>query len=288
MTGVEQPRRADSVMPRQGVPDVSENKYDSQEVPVLIRLPDISVHQEALPGAPESQGRKYRRDMAETKSSGSRSAQPSGRSRRASETDTTVNTRVVVGGVLVGVVLVVALFLVNGRSSDSPEETAWPESAGELPSVVEGLEIEIPQNLTPDTAVAAETSEADSSTLLDPPELADVPFNLTTPETAERNTGSDNAMQANHTTTAWNKEPSTPLFPQGSSVSTGEKVQAWPSGLGQQDREHTSGEYRSSMNPAQDEIYRTGMLDRETSPADPPRGTILDGNIETPEQTSRR
>lgn len=277
-TGAQQPRRAGGATPPNNAAGSAADQYDSLEVPVLLRLPDLSSECDADAPKPTSSSRRHSRDKAR------RERTKTSRERRPVEADSKVNTKLVVGGVLLGVVVVAALFMMNGGSTESTDDDAWPEAD----TVVQEPDIEIPgitEDIDPESAVASFESEvpgdAEPTTpptnLLEPPDLADVPQvpvpNASTSELAD-------GAQVDGSST-WGEDQSTPLFPDDDSGPSGPVV-AWP------DTTASGGNYRLGPHGSADEVHRTSRLDRPATGSDEPGENILQGTIETPTPTSFR
>ena len=182
MSIAQQPRRVGGAKTRRNTAQVGVNDYDSHEVPVLIRLPDLSAQAQAEEAS--SQGRTCRHDSAATKSKRKRHSRKSSSERQRRESpDSGVNTKLVVGGVLVGVVVVSLLFFANGGSSDRSDEVAWPDENGEALVAEGGLEVVIPDvasESSPEFNYGLETVESqaiprEAADTMTPPSLADVP-----------------------------------------------------------------------------------------------------------------
>ena len=283
MSIAQQPRRVGGVNLRPTAAHEIASKYDSQEVPVLIRLPARSSVSTTPVGHLE--GKTYGHDSARPKSERKRKETKSTRGHRpANKSDRGVNTKVVIGGMLVGVVIAGLLFFTNGGSTEQPEDVAWPDENGEALVASGEPQVIIPDfsEASPEFAYGDETVEAlplaaDTIDTMTAPDLADVPNAAGIPRDAL-------AGESSGTTSpiSWNQEPSTRLYPNGGANSTTKRAENWPGG---DFNDTASGtDYRSSMNGTDTGVYHTGRLDQKTSPSE----SILDGTIEIPTQTSVR
>lgn len=283
MSIAQQPRRVGDVKPRRNTAQDGASDYDSQEVPVLLRLParacqspagELSSHGSATGG--EATGLKTEPNRQESKL-------PRGR-RSANKADRGIDTKLIVGGLVVGVVIAGMLFFTNGRSTDQSDDLAWPQENGEELAAGEDLQVIIPEvsEATPEFAYGLETDESqpiarEPLDSLTAPDLADVPG----PGGLPRDTTLEDSTAIN-AQTSWNEEPSTRLYPSGGANNAAKRVNNWPAG---DFTDNASGtDNRSSMNGTDNSVYRTGRLEQDTAPS----GNILDGTIEIPTPTSRR
>lgn len=272
MSTAQQPRRVGGVKPGRNTAQIGASKYDSQEVPVLIRLPARATP--SVEGDSKPNGQMYRYDSADTKSDRSHESKSARGQRRSDQANLGVNTKLVVGGVLAGVVVVCLLFFANGGSSDRTDDVAWPDEDGDVLVASDGVQVIIPEDSDPSPeftyrseTVEAEPIPSDSIDTITAPNLEDVPA---LSELAREADGST----AGTAPTSWQEEPSTRLFPQGGGSNATQGALAWP-----------TSDDRSSIDGTDSDVHRTGRLERSTSPS----SSILKGTIEIPtSQTSLR
>lgn len=283
MSIAQQPRRVGGGQSRRNSAEDSSGQhagqYDSLEVPVLIRVPACSAT--AVRGESGAQGKTYRYDSAQPKNERERNGDKSAQGRRpAGPPERGVNTKLIAGGMLVGVVIAGLLFFTNGGGTNQSDNLAWPEESAESLVADQGLQVTIPDvpEASPEFAYGAEGAGAQpiahaSIDALPAPNLADVPSPT---GVARDSTGDESTPLA--APTLYNEEPSTPLRTGGTANKTNQRNEGWPSA------DLIDTDYRASSNGVDNEVYRTGRLQTNT----PPSGNILSGDIEIPTETSLR
>jgi len=307
-----EPRRESKVTPRrhssQATAPVAGVQYDSDEVPVLFRLPDLSATAQNVELADPAPQRRF--DRPEGKSAHGHSRGP--HTRAKSQPTNLLNNKLLIGGALAGVAAVALLFFTNGSGTKkTDDETAWPSGEGESSQVAQDLQISIPE-----------------STESVPPSNFDFPPPALTDSNADPHAAGHAALASGHQTldsttassqptvgqsdqtTPWQPGQTAVTSPAADQTAAGPAV-AWPddsvmagpaaapANQGQtapptyQQRgtsQPLEPDYRSSMNTSSQEAYRTGRL-TTPAPQSSARGTqngVLDQTIEIPPQTRMR
>jgi len=301
------PRRADSpsgskVTPRRNAPEVSETngmQYDSDELPVLIRLPDLhdpgSVESRTASPAGKKRRRIDRASLGKQKSSKQNGANMS----KKTFQQRAVGNKLVLGGIVGGMLVVVTLFLFNAGSPTPPaDQDGWASEAAELVPLVHEPEFSLPAEnesppLFPGFAYEAPNTETAQYARgqLDQSPIG-VPY-YDEPQTSRQSETA--GLPNNHRAVVnWPWEEAT-----GSQSNSGPTPKdLWPGeGLS---LERGGYEYapadspsqtddRSSMYPSETESFRMGKLDSDRPQATlGDRSSILNGNIEIPDTTSLR
>ncbi|MBC8351275.1 MAG: hypothetical protein H8E66_04780 [Planctomycetes bacterium] len=296
------PRRANpspegKVAPRRNAPQVSAPsgiRYDSDELPVLIRLPNL--HDVASAETPPAATKK-KRHRIDRSSGGKRklSSEDSSRTSKKTFEQSTINNKLVLGGVVGGILLVVILFALNaGGPEPLAEQDGWASEDGEPDLLVQDPEISIPTGTdTPPLypgfayeAPGAETAQLAGGESEQAPvglPYNDESFALSAPDPLA---GSTNPEPAS----AWpSAETMGPPSSGSSTLSTPEPE----TGLNLEQRGYrypTTGssgqaDYSSSIYPSETESYRMGMRDpnRPSTTQGDSGSNILDGNISIPD-----
>ncbi|MEO8494250.1 MAG: hypothetical protein ABI614_04215 [Planctomycetota bacterium] len=297
------PRRAESpsgskVTPRRNAPEASELdslRYDSDELPVLIRLPNLrDLGSVEMPPASPSKKKRHRVDP------------PSAVNQKASkQTASTVtkksfqqhasNNKLVLVGIAGGILVGVLLFMFNSGSSKPPaDEDGWASEAAELraPEITLPTETEPPQpypGFKYEAPVAATTPYTGNNLAHDSDGVPDLqipsapldskPADLPSRPQPIAGWPSDEAMQVQTTS------GSTPvdLWP-GEELISEKAGYEYPAA-----NSPSQTDYRSSMYPSDAESYRMGKLNSDRPQATQgDHSSILNGNIEIPDTTSIR
>lgn len=308
------PRRAGSssevkVTPRRNATDPSAPygiQYDGDEVPVLIRLPDLrDLATSGVQSAPEPKQRQLRIDSGSrsettTKPKSSNRSKSSKKSKRSIEPDQN-NTKLVVGGLVGGVLIAVALMMASSGGDMPEEQDGWATQSEEAEQLVQEPEISIP-------------TESELASPSEPPPL--YPGYATEPPSMETAQLAGGELDQTAIGVPYYNEPLAADSAEAiDPPSIRQPVVGWPDeatsgsyagpelapangysseGLRQnQSNSPTStyspsqDDYRSSMYPPGTESYRTGMLETNRNTSDG-GSSILDGNIEIPPTTSLR
>jgi hypothetical protein len=301
----QEPRRSTKVTPRRNLPisDAVEPgvQYDSDEVPVLIRLPDWS--EVPPPGQPTAPGaRTYRFDDGEQNPSKNRSRRKDKKqSLSLPSVQLPAHNKLLIGGVLAGVVVVALLFFFNGQGSEPTSDgMAWPQGETDSSLIVEEPSISIPDQQAAQSyqGFAYEASS---------PNAGD--FAADNRGSVERPTPSGSVVADQHRAGpefggTWGQQQ-TPLNQTAPSRIRHEPAQSWPEEVagpsiapsGQPDpgprpfqypstQDDPSQGYRSGMY-GHEHGYRTVRRDRASAESNPQDG-VLNRTIETPPPTSLR
>ncbi|MDA1053777.1 MAG: hypothetical protein O3C40_25290 [Planctomycetota bacterium] len=302
------PRRTNSssvskVTPRRNAPEASEAnaiQYDSNEVPVLIRLPNLrDISSEETNPAPPTEKKRRRIDRAsaaEHKTS-KRHASTAGKKslqRKASD------NKLVLGGVFGGVLVVVLLFVFNAGGPESPTDAGgWAGNDTEQELLVGDPDISIPAEIaTPEwdagfefKAPQLETTRLAGDELDETP--LGIPYNAEPPAPWQAEPLALPSKQ--RPVGGWPSEdalgPPSPAKSPQSDLWPGESLSAEHDGYQYPTTDSpTPIDYRSSMYPTEEQAYRTGRLDpnRSQSTQGEPGGSILDGTIAIPDTKSLR
>ena len=287
------------VTPRRNSPETSEPAgvaYDSDELPVLIRLPNLL---DLAPESAQSSRGKKRRHRIDRPSGGKPRTPKHDSSKAAKKSfhEQAGNNKLILGGIVGGIAIVVALFLLNSSGPDLPsEEDGWAVQEAEPELLVHDPEIMLPSENEPLPlyhGFVYETPEAEPVEQASSEQTQLVaPFNYS-PEPTHPDTFA--LPSPPRSVDGWpTEEPLGPTYganqtPAGSWP--GEELKVPPS-ANQYPTTDSSGQvdYRSSMYGNDPQSYRTGMLNLDRpQPTDGNRGSsILDGNIEIPDTTSYR
>ena len=301
------PRRADSpagstVTPRRNAPETSDPnglQYDSEELPVLIRLPNLS-DPTSVQGLPASRDINQRPPIGGA-GGGSRKTSKHDASKvsRASITHHPGHKKLVIGGIVGGVLVVTMLLLFTARSPKPPaDQDGWASEAAELETFAQdqGLSITIegePNSLYPGFANEAPEAEAPQFAS---GEIESAPFGVPYFDESQTTSQSETAALPNNNKPAQSWPSEADLKPQPPSGST--SANSWPVeslSLEQGGNPYSptdpqiQSDYRSSKYPSTTESFRMGKLDSDRPLAtESDRGSILDGTIETPDTRSLR
>ncbi len=321
-----QPRRVSptsviKVTPRRNAADESSAvRYDGEELPVLIRLPNLRALERAV-AEPTPKTHEGRRSKRAKERSGQERQRESTIEKKPVVPVSASNKKLVVGGVTAGLVIAVTLLIFRGGSGPQPsaDDAAWsttepsllalepqvsiPADAGqavphpgfkyEAPTArlvqdQEGDPLGVPTHaandagalelLGPREAYASQRYESSFSPVSSwPQEEEATPLSFNPPRSAQ---GSQPEF--------W---PDDSLIMTGATSDTSANRERESGSLNYSPENSPSGtDYRSGMNPANSDSYRTGMLDltRPPTPPNQPRSNILDGTIEIPNPTSLR
>ena len=298
------PRRADSpsgskVAPRRNAPETSEQnglQYDSDELPVLIRLPNLhdlgSIEKQSEPRAQKKHHSSNRKSAGEQKTS----AQSASKVAKKPVPQQAGSSKLVIGGIAGGILVVVLLLLFNAGSPEPPtNEDGWASEAAELEPAVQEPDFSFAAEIEPpalNSGLAGEAPETESAQFasgqfasgqFDNPELY-LPIGNQS-ETAA-------FPSENRSAQAWPPDEMMELQPGPGSPAP----DLWPGqslSLEQGGSEYTpanspgQSDYRSSMYPSETESFRMGKLDSDR-PQEGDRSSILDGIIETPDTRNLR
>ena len=287
-------RRAESpsgskVTPRRNAPESCEQnglEYDSDELPVLIRLPNLrDLGSVEKPPEPRNQ-KKHHSNERTSAGKQKTSTQSTSKAAKRPVPQQAGSNKLVLGGIVGGILVLALLLLFNAGSPDPPtDEDSWANEAAELAPAVEEPDFSFAAEIEPpelNSSFADGVSETPSAQFaggeFESPEL-------------DRSVNSHSETAAvpieNRSAQAWPPEeimelqsvpgwPATELWP-GESLSleqgNSEFVPTDSPG-------HT--DYRSSMYPSETESFRMGKLDSERA-LEGDRSSILDGTIETPD-----
>ncbi len=292
------PRRSDSptgskVTPRRNAPDTSEPhalQYDSDELPVLIRLPNL-CDTGAAETRPASRTQRKTNRIDRGSASKQRAAkQKAPQVAKKSFQQRAGDNKLVVGGIVGGILVIVVLFVFNSGSTPPGDQDGWASEAAAIEPPVEGLEVVLPDSAEPTPPFPGfaygSPSEDTQQTPIEAPRLQQYPARQLS-ETA--------ALPNNPTAAvAWPSEEA-----MGSQSASGSQPESlWPGealSLEQGGYEYPAADstgqtdFRSSMYPPEAESYRMGKLESDRQQAtEGGRSSILNGNIEIPDTTSLR
>lgn len=288
---------ASKVTPRRNASDAGEPvgmQYDSDEVPVLIRLPDLrAVSPVETRPAPESQRKRKRseRQSASKQRSSQSEHQKVGKKPVPQQAG---HNKLVIAGVVGGVLVVAMLFLFNAGGPKAPvEQDGW---SGEIT----GLEVEMPgdslagnseppaldfEYAAPEAQPAQLASGKTAQKQLGVPDadaqVALQPELLAPPRQDQTVTGwpSDETMEVSRSV----QNAQSDLWP-GESLTVEQGGNQYPPTNSPSERD-----YRSGMYPSGADSYRMGKLDTDRLQSTPgERSGILDGNIAIPDINSFR
>lgn len=299
------PRRADSpsgskVTPRRNAADVNEPggvQYDSDEIPVLIRLPDLrTVGAADSPSTTAAQQKKHRIDRP----SANKQTQSQHKSEKVSKKplpQQAGHNKLVIAGVIGGLLVLALLFLFNSGSKQPIEQDGWAN---------QDIEISIEE---PELAV----SSGVETPKLSPPPPAPTTFEYGTPDNSQEQFASSESEQLplkspyyeaaqkplqtqllapqsdQSSIAAWPSEEtmgaSVPAQPAPADLWPGERLTAEQGGYQYPPTNSPSErDYQSSRYPSQTDTYRMGKLDTDRPQAvQRDRNGILDGNIAIPD-----
>lgn len=314
-TAAHEPRRAglrrvespagSKMTPRRNASEASESngaRYDSEELPVLIRLPNLRTLGPAESRADSPSQKKQHRVDSSSASNQKPSTRESLKTNKKSFHQQAAGNKLVIGGVVGGILIVVLLFAFNASRSTPPvDEDSWANQGAELlvelpepapPAANKPAPLQPPgfTYKAPGTELAPFESgdlEQDSFTL--PPTLppGNMPPLLNQPETAALPnkvspvTGwpTDEAMGSQ---TSSQSKP-VDLWP-------GENISQEPDGYGYPPTDSPSqSDYQSGMYPSDAGTYRMGKLDSDRPLAThSDQSNILTGNIAIPDTKSVR
>jgi|CXWL01.1.fsa_nt_gi hypothetical protein len=272
------PRRSDSpsgskVTPRRNAPETSEQhgpQYDSDEFPVLIRLPNLrdigSV--ESRP-ASTTQKKSHRSDRASVDQQKASKREASKSSKRSFQQKASDN-KLTLGGIVGGILIVVMLFWFNsGRSTTPADQDGWATEAAALEPTLQEPEISLPTDIAPPPTLPIYAYEAPQTEAAQFASGQTEQAPIGVPQLQPDRTESPNQQGA---VAGWPPEEA-----MGSAASEPAPTNLWP---GQEYVPADSSDptdYQSSTDPSEAETYRMGK-----------RSSILNGNIEIPETTSIR
>ncbi len=309
------PDRAESisgskVTPRRNASETHDStgvQYDGDEVPVLIRLPNLhDLAAAEVNAAPTEQRRTTRIDGANHRAIGASSEQSSrtkskSKSKRSIEPEQN-NTKLVVGGLIGGVLIAVALMLLSsGGDTTTEEQDGWATPASEGEMLANEPEISFPTDS--EIGASPEPESLYPGYAIEPPSLETA--TLAGGEMDQTPLGIPYYSEPLADQTAEQLAPPTPIQPATgwpSEAMSGDSAgpaltpaSGYAVERSTQDQlapptptySPSQDEYRSSMYPSDTESYRMGMLNTDRS-SDDRGGSILNGNIEIPDTTSIR
>lgn len=296
------PRRADSppgskVTPRRNAPETSAQngaQYDSDELPVLIRLPnlgDLGTVETQI--ASESKKKRHRIDPPSA-SNQKRSRHDTSKGSKRSFQQQAGDNKLVLVGVVGGILVVVMLFVFNASGPTPPAgQGGWAnQDSGvllEMPEASSSAANNSPPFASPPdfiyTAPGVEEAQFASGELkntpLSPPYF-DMPLLSREAETQASTSPQPSVSRWPSEETMGASSPSGPM-PTG--LWPGESLSLEPGGDQYSPTDSPrQGDYRSSRYPSDADTYRMGKLssDRpQTFQGD--HSSILDGNIAIPD-----
>lgn len=302
------PRRAESpsgskVTPRRNASETGElhgARYDSEELPVLIRLPNLrELGAVETPVASSSRKKQHRIDPPSASKRNTSNREESKTSKKSFQQQAG-DKKLVIAGITVGVLVVVTLFAFNSSDPTPPaDQDNWANQDREVLVEVPGNSLPAannPASLSPPpdfvyeapgakkAQVASDESERDS---LRVPMIPITPPAQQQSETTAMSSKPRpvNAWPTDETMGAQTPARSTPvnLWP-GESLSRDPDAHEYPL-----TDSPSQGDYRSSMYPSAAEPYRMGKLDSDRSLANQgSQSSILNGNIAIPDTKSLR
>ncbi|HUG70021.1 MAG TPA: hypothetical protein VMM76_19880 [Pirellulaceae bacterium] len=295
------PRRADSppgskVTPRRNAPETSEQdgaQYDSDELPVLIRLPNLGdLGPVETQIASESKKKRHRIDPPSA-SKQKRSRHEASKGSKKTFQQQAGGNKLVLVGVVGGMLVVVMLFVFNASGPTPPaDQDDWAKQDSgvllEVPEVSISAANNSPPSASPPdftyTAPGLEEAQFASGELaktpLGPPDF-DMPL-----LSREAETNAPTSRQPS--VSGWPSEEtmgaSAPSAPTPTNLWPGESLSLEPPAYQYPPTDSPSqGDYRSSMYPPDADTYRMGKL---SSDRQGDHSSILDGNIAIPDTKS--
>jgi hypothetical protein len=300
---------ADTAIESQSATDLyATDQYDSDEVPVLIRLPNLYARSPETP-APKSSSRKQHR-IDQPSGNNTSSKRPSSKwetkINKKSMQEYASNNKLVIGGVAGGLLVVVMLLLLNsGDAQPAPDQDSWaqhdlaaqePEisipTGNEPQGLYPGFAYEPPQaettQFSSDASVPAPLDVSTNDETLAAPQLQSIALpNLPVPK-----------MPVAKAPVAKDRWPGEELM--GPAIAT-DSNQTLPLPRANLNIEKngsphpTTGMtdqngYRSTMNREQAESYRIGQVNQNRQPTqqDVQTGSILNRNLTYPDTKSYR
>ncbi|MBI2478150.1 MAG: hypothetical protein HYV60_05745 [Planctomycetia bacterium] len=298
------PRRVESpsaskVTPRRNAPDTNEldgPQYDSDELPVLIRLPNLrDIGSVETRTASPSTKKGHRTDRSSASTQRTSKSEASKVSKKSIQ-QYAGNNKLVLGGIVGGIFVVVMLFVFNASRPAAPvDQDGWANQGGELhveePDLSHSAAKNPPPLLPPDftyTAPAAKNAQFASGELEKAP--LDTPYDNTPLVPSENAAFASPSKQPS--VTEWPSEETmgalTPAAP--TDLWPGESLSDEPGGYQHPLTDSTNQtDDRSSMYPSDADTYRMGKLDSDRPQTfEGDRSSILNGNIAIPDTKSQR
>jgi len=277
--------------------------YDSADLPVLIRLPDLTNSAPPVTAPPERRTPAGDMERRQRHHRERKPARP-----QFSFSTVSPSSKYLTGAIAAGLVVVVLLFLTNGRTPPQDQGGGW-DTQTELVVQEPEMAIPEPQTLAPATdkpvgLYPGFVYESPSRGSVQPAGNAAPPLYGATGTHAGLELASSETEVPLSANLGPREPESTPLKLGRADQSTG-PVNAWPdeaentaapgaseettNGNGSYVNPYIQGGYQSGLNTQALEAYRTGRLEQRSQSAPrESRQNILDGTIEIPPTTSIR